>query len=125
MIERTFAWACINRRLARDVERFAATVQALFQIAMIKLMSRRIARYRDFKSNSYTRRAHGRADAAALDRAGQRLRRNDAKLKAPRSAPNPQIQQPLFCAKNALFRRFSRPDMQKNAPVPLKNRKVR
>jgi transposase len=42
VIERTFAWACINRRLARDVERFAATVQALFQIAMIKLMSRRI-----------------------------------------------------------------------------------
>jgi transposase len=48
VIERTFAWACINRRLARDVERAAATAQALFQIAMIKLMSRRIARLRDF-----------------------------------------------------------------------------
>jgi transposase len=48
VIERTFAWACINRRLARDVERAAATVKALFQIAMIKLMARRIARYRDF-----------------------------------------------------------------------------
>ena len=48
MIERTFAWACVNPRFARDVERLAATVQALFQIAMIKLMSRRIARYRDF-----------------------------------------------------------------------------
>ena len=48
VIERTFAWACINRRLARDVERAATTVQALFQIAMIKLMTRRIARYRDF-----------------------------------------------------------------------------
>jgi hypothetical protein len=48
VIERTFAWACINRRLASDVERAAATVKALFQIAMIKLMARRIARYRDF-----------------------------------------------------------------------------
>jgi transposase len=48
VIERTFAWACINRRLARDVERFAATVRALFQIAMIKLMSRRIARFQNF-----------------------------------------------------------------------------
>ena len=48
VVERTFAWACINRRLARDVERAAATARALFQIAMIKLMSRRIARFRDF-----------------------------------------------------------------------------
>ena len=48
VIERTFAWACINRRLARDVERAAETVKALFQIAMIKLMTRRIARFRDF-----------------------------------------------------------------------------
>ena len=32
----------------KDFERFSATAQALFQIAMIKLMSRRIARYRDF-----------------------------------------------------------------------------
>ena len=44
VIERTFAWTCINRRLAKDFERFSATAQALFQIAMIKLMSRRIAR---------------------------------------------------------------------------------
>lgn len=48
VVERTFAWACINRRLAKDVERFAITAKSLFQIAMIKLMSRRIARYRDF-----------------------------------------------------------------------------
>jgi hypothetical protein len=41
VIERTFAWACINRRPARDVERAATTARALFQIAMIKLMSRR------------------------------------------------------------------------------------
>ena len=37
VVERTFAWACINRRLARDAERAAETVRALFQIAMIKL----------------------------------------------------------------------------------------
>jgi putative transposase len=48
VIDRTFAWAGINRRLARDVERAATTARALFQVAMIKLMSRRIARYRDF-----------------------------------------------------------------------------
>src|SRR6056297_322412 len=48
LIERTSASACINRRIARDVERAAGTVKALFRIAMIKLMTRRIARYRDF-----------------------------------------------------------------------------
>ncbi len=48
VIERTFAWVSANRRLARDFEAFAGTVQTLFTIAMIKLMSRRIARYRDF-----------------------------------------------------------------------------
>ncbi len=48
IIERTFAWITINRRLAKDFERFATTVQTLIQIAMIKLMARRIARYRQF-----------------------------------------------------------------------------
>ena len=48
VVERTFGWIGINRRLARDFERFAETAKALLQIAMIKLMTRRIARYRDF-----------------------------------------------------------------------------
>ena len=48
VVERTFGWVGINRRLARDFERFAETAKALFQIAMIKLMARRIARYWDF-----------------------------------------------------------------------------
>lgn len=48
IIERTFAWITINRRLTKDFERFAETVQALIQVSMIKLMSRRIARYRNF-----------------------------------------------------------------------------
>ena len=45
VIGRTFASACIDRRIARDLKRSADTVEA--QIAMIKLMSRRIARYPD------------------------------------------------------------------------------
>jgi hypothetical protein len=47
-IKRTFAWACMSRRLARDVERATQTVTALFQIVMIKLIIRRIARCREF-----------------------------------------------------------------------------
>lgn len=41
-VERNFARACINRRLARDVER-AATVDPL-QIALSKLLSRNTGR---------------------------------------------------------------------------------
>jgi transposase len=48
IVERTFAWITINRRLAKDFKRFAATVQTMIQISMIKLMSRRIARFRTF-----------------------------------------------------------------------------
>ena len=48
IVERTFAWITINRRLTKDFERFAATVQTMIQISMIKLMTRRIARYRTF-----------------------------------------------------------------------------
>lgn len=45
IVERTLAWITINRRLARDFERFANTAVAYIQIAMIKLMSRRLARH--------------------------------------------------------------------------------
>lgn len=45
VVERTFAWITLNRRLSRDVERFANTAKVLFQIAMIKLMTRRLGRY--------------------------------------------------------------------------------
>lgn len=44
IVERTFAWLGINRRLSKDFERFASTTKTLIQIAMIKLMSRRLAR---------------------------------------------------------------------------------
>lgn len=45
IVERTFAWLGINRRLAKDFERFTQTSLAFIQTAMIKLMSRRIARF--------------------------------------------------------------------------------
>jgi transposase len=45
IVERTLAWISINRRLARDFERYAKTAAAYVEIAMIKLMTRRLARY--------------------------------------------------------------------------------
>jgi transposase len=45
VVERTFAWLGINRRLTKDFERFAKTSLAFIKTAMIKLMSRRLARY--------------------------------------------------------------------------------
>lgn len=46
IVERTFAWLGINRRLSKDFERFAHTSLAFIQTAMIKLMARRLARFR-------------------------------------------------------------------------------
>jgi len=48
IVEKTFAWLGINRRLSKDFERFAETVLAFILTAMIKLMSRRLARYVEF-----------------------------------------------------------------------------
>ena len=45
IVERTFAWLGINRRLSNDFERCTATSLAFIQTAMIKLMTRRLARY--------------------------------------------------------------------------------
>jgi transposase len=45
IVERTLAWLGINRRMAKDFERFAATSLAFIQTAMIKLMTGRLARY--------------------------------------------------------------------------------
>ncbi len=42
-VERTFAWISRNRRLARDFERYAATVAAFVRLAMIRIMLRRLA----------------------------------------------------------------------------------
>jgi transposase len=48
IVERTFAWLGINRRLSKDFEKHAKTSLAFIYTAMIKLMSRRIARHVDF-----------------------------------------------------------------------------
>jgi transposase len=42
IVERIFAW--INRRLARDFERYATTEAAFIRFAMIRLMLRRLTR---------------------------------------------------------------------------------
>ena len=44
IVERTFAWLTRHRRLARDYERTTGSSQAMVYIAMIHLMSRRLAR---------------------------------------------------------------------------------
>jgi len=41
----TFAWLSRNRRLARDFERYPATVTAFVRLAMIRIMLRRLATY--------------------------------------------------------------------------------
>jgi putative transposase len=43
IVERTSAWISRNGRLARDFERYAATVAAFVPLAMIRMMLRRIA----------------------------------------------------------------------------------
>ena len=43
IVERTFAWISRNRRLARDFERYAATVTAFIRLAMIRIMLKRLA----------------------------------------------------------------------------------
>jgi putative transposase len=44
IVERTFAWISRNRRLARDFERYASTVEAFFRLAMIRIMLKRLTR---------------------------------------------------------------------------------
>ena len=44
VVERTFAWICHNRRMAKDYERLCATGEAFVYVAMTRLMVRRLAR---------------------------------------------------------------------------------
>jgi transposase len=44
IVERTLAWISRNRRLARDFERYAATVAAFVRLAMIRIMLKRLTR---------------------------------------------------------------------------------
>jgi len=45
IVERTFSWFIRNRRLSRDYERLPQTSEAFIYIAMIRLMSRRLAKF--------------------------------------------------------------------------------
>jgi transposase len=42
IVERTFAWLSRCRRLTRDFERYARTVAAFIQLAMIRIMLKRL-----------------------------------------------------------------------------------
>jgi hypothetical protein len=44
IVEHTFAWISRNRRLARDFERYAATVAAFVRLAMIRSMLKRLTK---------------------------------------------------------------------------------
>jgi putative transposase len=44
IVERTFAWLGFYRRLSKDYERLPATSETLIQLAMIHVMTRRLAR---------------------------------------------------------------------------------
>jgi putative transposase len=44
VVERTIAWICHNRRMAKDYERLCATGEAFVYAAMTRLMVRRLAR---------------------------------------------------------------------------------
>lgn len=46
VVERTFAWLLVNRRLSRDYERLCATTETWIYLAMIRLMVRRLVRMR-------------------------------------------------------------------------------
>jgi DDE family transposase len=43
VIERTFGWLVRNRRLARDYERLTTCSETMIKIAMIRLMTARLA----------------------------------------------------------------------------------
>jgi putative transposase len=44
IVERTFSWLVRNRRLSKDYERLVQTSETLIQVAMIRLILRRLAR---------------------------------------------------------------------------------
>jgi len=44
VVERSIAWICRNRRLAKDYERKVQTSECLMKVAMIRLMLKRLGR---------------------------------------------------------------------------------
>lgn len=49
IVERTFGWLSHCRRLARDFERYTATVAAFIRLAMIRIMLRRLTRSNHYR----------------------------------------------------------------------------
>jgi putative transposase len=45
IVERTFAWLLNHQRLSKDYERFTKTSETMIQLAMIRLMLRRLNLY--------------------------------------------------------------------------------
>jgi transposase len=66
VVERTFGWLVRNRRLARDYERLTANSEAMIKIAMIRLMTRRIAGQAVRWTNATEREAARRINAERL-----------------------------------------------------------
>jgi transposase len=65
-VERTFGWLVRNRRLARDYERLTANSEAMIKIAMIRLMTLRLAGQTVRWSNAIDREAARRLNAERL-----------------------------------------------------------
>jgi transposase len=57
VVERTFGWLIGNRRLARDYERLPANSETMIKIAMIRLMTRRLAGHTTRWNNATEREA--------------------------------------------------------------------
>lgn len=66
VVERTFGWLVRNRRLARDFERRTANSEAMIMIAMIRLMTMRLAGQTIRWSNATEREAARRIDTERL-----------------------------------------------------------
>ena len=66
VVERTFGWLVRNRRLARDYERLTANSEAMIKIAMIRLMTIRLAGQTIRWNNAIEREAARRINAEQL-----------------------------------------------------------
>lgn len=66
VVERTFGWLVRNRRLARDYERLTENSEAMIKVAMIRLMTIRLAGQTIRWSNATEREAARRIDAERL-----------------------------------------------------------
>ncbi|MGC4852292.1 transposase, partial [Micromonospora sp. DT4] len=66
VVERTLGWLVRNRRLARDYERLTANSEAMIKVAMIRLMTIRLACQATRWNNATEREAARRINAERL-----------------------------------------------------------